>query len=928
MSNLADEDEFDDPCQTYLDSGSSLNILSCQTLNEHDTQDLLFGPQRFIGSNLHVDPSVILPVGNMESQPECPQYEIDDTRSEIWQAVNCQPTYPGATRPAAATDDGLSFEEIYSNVTQPFLPQPPADLFEQQFALVGPTDLDFAMNLGTDIGHVSSSAHQEQDFTVPRSVSQPLGLHNFEEYIDYPDNTPLMAQDPDGTFFEADSFLSQFPSQHVPLPILGSTDLMDVDHHIEFPDAIALATSQLDQHNVEAGQSVMADIPSWNSKASFTTQNLQDQAPLFPNQVIAKPFGPSHPVELLPKQKSKRRPMSEQEKKNAAQARRTACWRCKRNKKKLEKAPLELLQNFEGPGMYFFALPGEDGDIERWLNTRILFSFFGYLTYRGMRNFSIDFPAEFQPRQVRETAMLNIWLAMRQSEIEVFQYLERVVNDDLSSLDSSQTRIVIRAMALCIIAGSGLARDQYPAFFEDLDESIPLEFAHDLKDRQERIRTALFVYLTILVTTKLPKGTVFWDLFKGIGPIDQVRQEFQQCLDNLELFTSGFECWEQHLRTHTTGFRNHYEALSNLDPSNYPSLEDLKNDSDEDNQDYFTDDLQGFIERGEIATLPDSMDLHITGGLLHAISSDSSSELSFLIFAPIPTIDWTKAFTPIYHQGTHDLNDHSLHRLGIACQIIQRSQRVHLARVFRACLSRTEVSMSDFLISLSSSIDDLSPDLTSRVPQLTRETVREALSKLREGDRWLELIDLTGFEEILLVQRAHIGIFASGTPLQRFDIPQIITDGAECDFNRLKFLLTTSFSWVSDTCTQLDGFVDLFLHCQKLFALGDIETAQISGCQLQEKVTKCFGTTDHIQTTQDQLFTRFRKYMEVPMAELQAELPSDDEIGAIAAELEIRPRRANESQAGTEDPADDALTFKILFVLLSVYVGDPDLLRV
>ncbi|KAJ5669209.1 hypothetical protein N7462_010279 [Penicillium macrosclerotiorum] len=65
MSNLAGEEEdLDRPGLTSLDFS---NLLSAQSLNDQEPRDMSFSSQDFNGSNVHVDPSVIFHMGNMNN---------------------------------------------------------------------------------------------------------------------------------------------------------------------------------------------------------------------------------------------------------------------------------------------------------------------------------------------------------------------------------------------------------------------------------------------------------------------------------------------------------------------------------------------------------------------------------------------------------------------------------------------------------------------------------------------------------------------------------------------------------------------------------------------------------------------------------------------------------------------------------------------
>lgn len=84
------------------------------------------------------------------------------------------------------------------------------------------------------------------------------------------------------------------------------------------------------------------------------------------------------------------------------------------------------------------------------------------LERRGESNF--DTPIGIQPQQVHQAAMMNIWLTIRQCEIELFKYLEKFVNGDISNTQRSHIKNVIRAMTALIVGGSTEESALYPAF--------------------------------------------------------------------------------------------------------------------------------------------------------------------------------------------------------------------------------------------------------------------------------------------------------------------------------------------------------------------------------------------------------------------------------------------------------------------------------
>jgi hypothetical protein len=167
------------------------------------------------------------------------------------------------------------------------------------------------------------------------------------------------------------------------------------------------------------------------------------------------------------------------------------------------------------------------------------------------------------------------------------------------------------------------------------------------------------------------------------------------------------------------------------------------------------------------------------------------------------------------------------------------------------------------------------------------------MSDSRQGCRWLDLIDTVKSEEILLVPDDSIHVYSSGTPLQRCAISQIVSDGTDDDFQRLKQLLKTTFSCVQTTCAKLDGFIALFTRAQTLMAHGDLIGAQDIGHQLQDLTTACFGDRAHVRTRMHYFFEKYEEALKLPMAVALEEGASDEEILHLESELENWYRQTN-----------------------------------
>lgn len=80
----------------------------------------------------------------------------------------------------------------------------------------------------------------------------------------------------------------------------------------------------------------------------------------------------------------------------------------------------------------------------------MVFCCHGFFTFQAMKKTELNVPAGFHAQTAEHAAMLNIWLTMRQCEIDLFQYLEDFVNDDKSKLETDEIKCVIKVMAYMV----------------------------------------------------------------------------------------------------------------------------------------------------------------------------------------------------------------------------------------------------------------------------------------------------------------------------------------------------------------------------------------------------------------------------------------------------------------------------------------------
>lgn len=438
---------------------------------------------------------------------------------------------------------------------------------------------------------------------------------------------------------------------------------------------------------------------------------------------------------------------------------------------------------------------------------------------------------------------------------------------------------------------------------KETNEEVENDLLRNFTDRHERVRAALFVYICIL-NDKLPSGTNLWDLFDHSKFSRQLKKEFRGCLENIGKLLSGFEFWEQSLRKNlqktTEKLSVYSDILDTIDSSQNPLTANLKDF--EDDQDFFHD--EDFVNSfdGDNTEVTNGIDIYTTGGILEAMANESVEDLYFLVFMPLPNINWTKAFNPISQEGSQEINEDSLQRLGIHVLLIPRLAKACWAQKCLDLLSSTEFTLPDLVQKAYSCVDGLLSHLSSSFPGIKNEQVLKLISAMAEGYRWLNLIEMIESAEILLTQRSFISVFASGTPPQRFDIGEIVSGGTDDDFKHLKELISTSFSWIKKPCAELSGFVKLFLHAEQFMAFGDLTSAQEIGCQLQSLAVGCFGDPEHVKCTIHRFFDKYHQVIDNPIRDMITKLPSDEDVLSLASEFEIATptmKEATPSESGS-----------------------------
>lgn len=124
---------------------------------------------------------------------------------------------------------------------------------------------------------------------------------------------------------------------------------------------------------------------------------------------------------------------------------------------------------------------------------------------------------------------------------------------------------------------------------KDANRDIDSDF-HDFKDRHERVRAALFVYICIL-NSRRRTGVSLWDIFGSKKIVKQIKLEFHNCLENVDNLLSGFESWQQHILKKFQRFDTLRDNLEFLDSDENP-LNTMLDDFEEDEKLFDDDEIR------------------------------------------------------------------------------------------------------------------------------------------------------------------------------------------------------------------------------------------------------------------------------------------------------------------------------------------------
>jgi hypothetical protein len=348
-------------------------------------------------------------------------------------------------------------------------------------------------------------------------------------------------------------------------------------------------------------------------------------------------------------------------------------------------------------------------------------------------------------------------------------------------------------------------------------------------DRQERIRTALWVYSSIAIRN-LPAWSNIWGALQERWPLLSARRVAEQFESNLAAFDTTTELKIEPLYEAFNVFnelccagRELYDEFASAPPDDQPIR------SDEESA------LYRSVLSDQLNNLGLNIDSHQAACLLDTeFEEKQKKRMSILAFTFLANVNWTGNMSE--SKGIQDA--------------IQNGELCLSYLMDRVTRRRRDISLADSIIKFAAKRAIAPEDAVEVVATgshliaagrgLDLNSHSNLASAIRSGRRWKELKDLFGAEIILLGSPAQLFNLSPSTLL---DIPRAVRNASDSQFSQLKQLLSTKFGWLKDTCAKLN---EVFVMIQTLRNENDEEPNAISN-KIQSRIHAAFGDTSFVQ---------------------------------------------------------------------------------
>ncbi len=394
----------------------------------------------------------------------------------------------------------------------------------------------------------------------------------------------------------------------------------------------------------------------------------------------------------------------------------------------------------------------------------------------------------------QDTSFQLSWIATRYLELCLFQHIQDSINNR-KGLETPQLKEEV-ALILHVLSTTEKVVPPW-AELRNMDDLTVM--MNDCIDRQDRIRSALWVYCSIMVS-KLPAFENFWEGYQKDIPalcVNCLPQSFKESLESFDqrhMMTPKMWSWmAQPFYYERSG------AAEELDKIKKFIVAFEHEDADGVFRCLFQDIAHGFLD-----------DLAV--GMVDTSSHLNPVKASRMFFA---LANWHWKFQDMdglghlfrqdeFHLDSRKTNE-GMNSAGIITDFVEYLRfkvcsREDSVRIYNSVLESVGDTFTGQWI-LDERVEEV--DLQSYHDRESVSTDYLILKVCAIGRRWQQLIEIAGQAIILC-----------GSPLidysSHWNIPMIVETGSNEKFESLCSALNTNMQWVKEVCGQMEGVVTMW----------------------------------------------------------------------------------------------------------------------
>jgi hypothetical protein len=350
------------------------------------------------------------------------------------------------------------------------------------------------------------------------------------------------------------------------------------------------------------------------------------------------------------------------------------------------------------------------------------------------------------------------------------------------------------------------------------------------QDRLNRVRTALWIYVSIAIS-RLHAWTDFWDNSQDIIPFVTKKPILQSLKHGIENFDTNFRTAYKPIQDSLERLGDFTDGLALIKADIDPS--DLIKETPA--------SMYRFVRETLVPLKLDDCiskyDEILTGGMLSANTKEKQRQAAAQRFFIFASIDWMSCFT-----GAGE--DESIHRetyLALNEMARDRLVKTMLYEIATKSDKDDEEELDEVELD-EEELDEEELD-EEKFNEEELKKIKAFVKSLRSGKRWTEITDLLGYGAIYL--KGLLDMISPEEALSKLDIPSVISEGKDDEFELLKHALSTRFQWLPEFCSQIESIVPMIQEAESLRNTDKEKTMSLAK-QITERVAEVFGEKEVI----------------------------------------------------------------------------------